>query len=679
MSLPEEEHVERWIATADEDITVHLIDELLSGITDDFWVVAACTDRLVDDVAVQRHLIQIGLVRTEEAAKKAQEVVELTKANGTEQDSPDVSSESVLEFGDDTRELVALRRLLLSRRDRVETYAAMAEQERWKLPQPEEEIEEMASPVAVETTPEPDDDLDPWADEVEAASVSDLPPSSSKSHDTTASIPPPISLSTFLISPIPLTAFRFASTLHFGPLRTLLTRHTPELFPYRIHIWNFTPKYVEPAQLFDILPAFDFSSSQEALPSHNPWRATSDWAESLDASLLIKDLAPPFLPPEPTTLASYIPRNEPLTDQELTHWYKNRVSQVDSETGFLDVALGFVQHGASQGIPGLDELGEELSLLNRLVYDASSDGITEDWSLTRWRSMDTNTVVRAYLSHSTALTIANDIKRLVMPYLYVLEARAERAGSPDPTIPSRHLYDYILTAPLDIVAAIFDASKATLPLNQRIVKDDEDVARLSLACLYGSDALFEWSRMSQIFECMPEFTQVGDEEEEENEATADTTLQSLAAFVTPSTARPKATPKDLLLFFSPLPARSLSRALDVLDIHLESGEILSRWDVPAPLRWFLQSADNEAEQRAWAIRMARRNRSIDDTEDDDEWLDLMKDMVRLAGGGEGPLRTAFGLIKKEEVIKIFFGGLLSMGSKFIPLRNTLGLLIESSL
>ena len=149
---------------------------------------------------------------------------------------------------------------------------------------------------------------------------------------------------------------------------------------------------------------------------------------------------------------------------------------------------------------------------------------------------------------------------------------------------------------------IFEASKPTLSLGQRVIKDDEDMARLALACLYGSESLDEWPTMSRIFECLPAWDTPEEDEGEADET--DTTIASLGDFVTPSTIRPRATPSDLLLFFKPLPTTSLSRALDVLDVHLESGEILARWSVPAPLRWFLQSNASIAEQRSRANHMA---------------------------------------------------------------------------
>jgi hypothetical protein len=69
------------------------------------------------------------------------------------------------------------------------------------------------------------------------------------------------------------------------------------------------------------------------------------------------------------------------------------------------------------------------------------------------------------------------------------------------------------------------------------------------------------------------------------------------------------------------------------------------------IRWFLQSAGDEAQQRAWATRMAHRTSTGDAIDDDVEWISLMKAMIRLAGGKEGLLRGAFGLLSKERLKK----------------------------
>lgn len=653
---------ERWLEANDDDLTASLVDELLSLISDDLWVAAACVDRVVDDVDAQRHVLHVGLKRTEGAAKEVEKVLEVS---GTQEDDEDGEGEggtpsSELQFDDSARELVALRRLLLSRSDLVETYVAMAEAEGWKLLS---QAEDGREPEKVEEDLD-DLDLDPWAEAEEEPE----PETTNRQVSPKGTVPPPLSLSAFIFQPLVDTALLLATIQQLAALDVLFTRHASPLFPHRYDILAAIPLHVPADSISSILPAFDYVTSTEKPPSSQTPRDPPDWAAT--------DEAARFLHSAPLNVSiplDALPSSEPvhrLSAEELSAWYGARVTSIDAALGLVDVALTYVQHGASQGIPGLDALGEELSLLSRLVYDTgSSDSSNVDtkWNLQRWRNMDTSAVVSSYLSLSTPETIASDIRKLVLPYLYVLEARQERAGTPDPTIPTRYLYDYILTAPLPIVAAIFDASKPTLPQSQRLLKKNEDMARLALACLYGSDSLDEWDTMSKIFECLPEWQSGGVEDDVEGDV-ADTTLRSMASFVAPSATRPRATPQELLLFFNPLPQRSLSRALDILDVHLESGEILSRWDVPAPLRWFLQSANDEGQQRARATRMARRNTDGDEIENQQEWVSLLKDMIRLAGGKEGLMRGAFGLLSKDQVKRIFFEGILSLGSesKYYP-------------
>ncbi|KAG8946411.1 hypothetical protein FRC04_011857 [Tulasnella sp. 424] len=662
MSASIQTPAERWIDLTDDELTPEIIEEILPTISDDVWVAAACVDRVVDDVEAQRCLIRTGLSRTEEASKEAKKAVDLARSLGDDQDGGDAEGEydpSTLEFDDGTPELLVLRRTLLQRSDLTETYAAMATECGWSLSRQTEEGSDDPTDQgsSSESTDVEDLDLDPWAD------VQEEEPRAPSSPQADSGIPPPISLSTFLLTPTLETALLFASTLEFSALRILI-KHNGELLPHRWKILATIPLHVLPSELSDILSTFDYAAEKEKPPASTPWRAEPEWVETSESAPILQSATLPVVAP----LQSDTETSPLLQAVEFSAWYVERVRRIDAELGLVDVALAWVQHGASQGIPGLDELGEDLSLLARLVYETSSAAdrrapTKSQWNLSKWQQTDAKTIMHSYLANSTPDTIASDIRRLVLPYLYVLEVKQERTGKPDPTIPTRYLYDYILSSPLPVVAAIFEASKPVLPASQRLIKKNDDMSRLALACLYGSDELHEWGTMTRIFESLPGGQASPTSDDEMAEEAADMTLRAMADFVTPSATRGKATPQELLLFFKPLPVPSLSRALDILDIHLESGEIFDRWDVPAPLRWFLQSGDNVNQQKAWATRMARRNTasSGDEQEDEDEWVDLMNDMVRLAGGKEGLLKGAFGLLTTDEVKKIFFEGLLSLG------------------
>jgi len=630
----------RWTDLVDDELTPNNVEEILGHISDDFWVAAACFDRLVDSVDVQRTLLQIGIARTQRVYERVNHLLpgSLHPSNNDSDQSFDKHALSeYLQSNSIDAQLCFIRITLLQRMDRLHTFEELRKEA------PEGLEEDSGSEEDAEW------EDDPWAEE----------PSARPSRS------PPFTLSEFLTTDVLHSAYKLALERWFGGLRVLFDRHGKYLWPFRYAILDQIPEYAPPSDYHFLLPSCNTLTNMEQPLTSNEWRPEPDWSEITAVMSVVESCQGHWdsdIFCQPTVVKPHS-QHDSLTAEQVSAWYKSRVEVIMSSTGMVDTVLTIVQHGASHGVPLLDELGEELSLLSRLVYDAPrSDSAEDDWTLTRWREMDPPAVVRAYYRHSSPSSLPGDISRLVMPYLFVLETRAERAGNPDPSLPQRLLHDYILSAPLEMAAAIFEASKPTLSSAQRLIKEDVVMVRLALSCLYGSDSLNDWSTMSRIFECLPAWDIPGDDPEED---AADTTIASLGAFVTPSTTRPRCTPADLLIFFEPLPISSLSRTLDILDVHLESGEILSRWNVPAPLRWFLQSNNDAAEQRAWANRLSRRAGGSEDqlnTLEDWEWL--LEDMLKLNGRGDSKLQGAFGLLPRDEILRIYFGGLLSTGSTF---------------
>lgn len=645
-----------WTTVTDDELTVEKVEQSLVPVQDDLWVAAICSNRIVDKVEVQRTLLDVGLRRTERALERSKDAGLIFYSDLNDPHTVNHISESEAKANSSSNALVghfqcvpadallcSMRAVLLGRLDRLNTFVEMCRVF------PEIQADETEDEIA-----EWEDD--PWADESGP---------SKPIHRTVSTCQPPWSLSVFLMNDVLSAARHLASLQLFEAVQILLNRHMKDLWPYRFVILDSIPEHVHPTEYYGLLPSFDHTANAELIPTLDHLRA-QDWSETSEVQAVLKEFSPPFsVPAICSTQHKFHPTA--LTADEFSAWYKGRINEIISSTTLIDVALATVQHGASQGIPGLDEVGEELSLLSRLAYDAPQGAtVSNDWTLDYWRSMSPSTVVHAYLAHSTPASLPQDITRLVMPYLYVLESRAERAGSPDPHLPTRLFFDYILSAPLEMIAAIFEASKPTLPDAQRLIRDDQDMTRLALACLYGSNDLDQWAVMSRIFECLPAWDITTDEGSDAD--VADTTVLSLGAFVTPSVTRPTCTASDLLIFFRPLPLASLSRALDILDVHLESGEILSRWNVPAPLRWFLQSNADANEQRAWANKMARRAGDSEEqlnTEEDWEWL--LEDMIRLSGDSNNGRKSAFGLLSHSEIVHIFFSGLLSTGRGcFLP-------------
>ena len=635
MTPSEDDPCQRWIELSDDHLESSTIDDTLGAITDDLWVVAAIADRINVDSAVLADLLAVALKRSEGTIERLRSSFVLQDAHDISdfgQSSSSVDDDMVSYFRENPSDarMCLLRSLLLNRNDRLNTFREMF----------------AASVDAPAESDDPEWD-DPWLDTADE---------SERQSDPGA---PPLPLSAFLTQTLVESAHLLAARGIVGPLQVLFKRHGSVLWPSRLSILACIPDHVLPSLYQDILPRLDTSRDVEHQSPAKAWR--QDWTEHPRVQTAL--LTSGYTIPQTQVLIDQA--SQPMSSQELSAWYTQRAHSILTSTGMVDTALLMVQHATSQGIPGLDELGEELSLLSRLVYDAQAaarDGPEEDWTLEQWKSMDSLAVVRALLALSTPESLIANIRKFVLPYLFVLESRAERAGNTSMGISLKLLGDFVLAAPLEMVARIFEASKPTLPTGQRLISDDETMARLALACLYGSDSLGEWHVMSQIFECLPAWNNEASGDEDED--AVETTIVSLGSFVTPTTARPKCSPSDLFLFFRPLPLPSLSRALDILDVHLESGEILSRWDVPAPLRWFLQSTNDRTSQRARAVCMARQPGSSHTLRSQEDWEWLLEDMLKLSRTNDNGLRSAFGLLSQADILSIFLSGLLSTGRKY---------------
>jgi hypothetical protein len=621
--------------------------------------IRAATTRLVDDAAVIRDILEVAKTRGEHIVAKAEQDVhriigEDRHWNSVGQEEFGRALNDVLGNEESARNGLQFCSHLDQLCRRLETYASFSPTTGAGPSKPREaapidnEVDAVGTDIPWTEPDVSDPELDdPWESGSVQSNKSVRKAESDKGNNMTEDAEePPIPLSAFLNTPLADCAVIIASASAFATLKKVYHRHELELWSYRYAILEAVPLWVLPMELYDIglLPRID--GGQESPTTSN------------DKSTFLERLHSHFPLPQ-----SSLPTTPQLAVDAVRDWYISRISLLDT-VGLLDLQIAWVQQAVASGVTGLDALGEELLLLSRLVYDAHlTPSQQAEWSLASWRRASPETVIKAYLANTTAESIVSDIRRQILPYLYVLESKAERAGEAHADLVERHLHDIVLSLPLHLALPIFEASKATLPQAERIISNDVIVARLALACLYGSNTRSDWSTMSAIFECLPVWDVSGGDLESDKEATA-TTLDSIAAFVRPTRAGAHPpTAKDLFVFFTPLPFASLSRALDILDVHLESGEILARWDTPVQLRFLLQSARDKAEQKELAEKMVRRQGTGPHT--DTRWTALWADMKKLSGGDDALLRGAFGVLDVEEMTRIYLGGVLASGSTYL--------------
>ncbi|KAM0755960.1 hypothetical protein T439DRAFT_344898 [Meredithblackwellia eburnea MCA 4105] len=687
--------------------------------------------------------VDVGLRAADELAAKLPQLDRFINPQQQQHDGDDKKEEEVkkneslkqiIKHDQDARKVVLVRHRLLHIRDKVNTWNQI-----WGSGKPlssndgHEVDEDDSEDDSEEEEDGPDgegEDEDAWGIEAEGegtkkTSTKDKAksPAQMRKHPSTQSTtsqPDPTrpTLSHFLQTAFLTLALTLASTSTLQPLQILCERHSTQLWQHRFTIINAIPEWAEPGEYVELLPRVDAAIGKEEAKQAWVKGDKAGWRANEDPDWVEVQLAPlsPSSSSSRSKKSSSFPasagKERPLSSLALAKYYVDRTHRIAS-LGLVSTALSFVQHCGSRGVSGLDELGEELSLLSKLVYDRPESPLKRGGSsreeddgqvtLDQWRELEPRQVVELYLKNSTPKTIAADIRRLVLPYLSVLESRLERAGTPDPTLPKRMLYDHLLSviaAPVHatvqrqngflLLVEVFEQSKPTLNKARRIVKDDLDLARLALALVYGADRTDTESlvAMGRIFECLPALESASVSSSDPSTSTAKANGQGERKSIfslfpaTPSTPNPQHTPSTLFESLTLFTSQELSLALDALDLHLTTAETFSRYSVPCPLNFFLKSHGDAKIQRAWAVRMARTSASGGDApgpagrwggdnkrregefEGEDEWVALMEDMVSLTESPEGAAeesKRVFWKLGRGEVLKVFFAGVLGAG------------------
>lgn len=684
----------RWIDTSLADSwTAAIAQELVEGLrkspNEAGWLVQAALLTRCKDVQAQLVLLQAGIDATEllpnipalRQAVVSGDIDHVRRLLGSEEGNEAIGIEG--DVNTPSRKAVEDRRRLFELQDLAKTW-----QELYFNEQPHHHHTEVSPSTASKPVNEDGDGAEEsWAFDDDVESNASSVAVDGALHRGGSSFPP---LPAFLSLPVIELAEKYAASGDVEHLGLLFRRHSRTLARHRLSILNCIPLFSDVTTYMDILPQIDHAAGTERVLHTAPWRNEPDWSEDTTVQTMI----------QPSSSEA-----RPASVHDITSWYIARVQAIEAETGQVDNALSLVQYGASQGIPELDALGEELSLLSKLVYDSSmsliEDGIDapgslaidteeDDWTLARWRASSPGDIVQAFLAHATPATIVDDIRRLALPYLYVLESQLERANKADNDLHDRLLYEWILNVSntprgLSLLECILQESKPTMPPGQRLIKSDLTLARLALASLYAYPGTNDWDAMTRIFETLPTLDSGSND--------SDSPTHTLYSSITTSTAKQRlaaSSPSAMQLYSSLLPytQADLTAAIDAFDLHLEAAEIFTRWSASQPLLFFLRLGHDFKMQQSWADRLAktsaaaasaassssaarRGDRLGRDFEDEDEWISLLDDLCRLAANkpsyNDNEPRPAFASIDKHAMTRIFFSGLLSSGSTLIDI------------
>ncbi|KAJ1561528.1 hypothetical protein HK405_003633, partial [Cladochytrium tenue] len=437
-----------------------------------------------------------------------------------------------------------------------------------------------------------------------------------------AAVPPPLPADPRLSFRQRLLAFLGQSILdvardaaargHVYALDVLFTRHGATLLPFRLPVLSLLPLGMDPALYRALLPAIDAASGCELPWPIVPWRSQPDWIETNDgaAALLEAGLQEEEDDDEEDEAEAsmsvdlFAKHPQPLTADELTSWFVARIVSIETSSGLVDYAVALCKiavANVNQASRGLSELLHHLSTLSDLVYGCGHVLL----DLGAVRSMDCAAVVDAFLiqSGSDAPHLDPDeyawrLRTYVLPFC----SRAAKLGAPESELNGSIDAALIRASKLnlDFPARVFEMSRDSLPIEDRIISSDVRLASLIIDCAYAAEgAGCSLETYNLLVRCLPK------------------------SITDRNSAKENADPEFL---------SSLAERMSLLVVHVDALGILNKYKLQSTLRHFLDpEARTEAHQKQTLLRMARVycNTSASDA----EWLVLMDDLIYGAGLG----------------------------------------------
>jgi hypothetical protein len=651
---------EQWLLwqSQSDSVSVDRVVTLLNRITDKAWVVKQCMSCIFDDYHVQEAILNTGITLTQpivdriisDILHKGQDTTSFRAA------LDDPSYNILAPLSDLDCSWILSRSYLLQYADRLKTF---------------EEIWFATNAASVDSLPTVDDD-NQLNSSIEMLKSDSSDSSEHRSVEDVNENRYGLGYRLFRDGNLVAQAIEYARSQSFTALNILFSRHGTDLLPYRLHILSQIPEIADPEQYTtpSVQPAESASKSLvESAWDVHPWRENADIVEHPKLKEYLKSLK--------SALESYESSLEnvlqsvpyPASADIISQWYIDRARRIDEFTGLTSYALKLIQNGSMRHVPNLQDLEDNLEFLCKLLYGT---GVTEETErlfcnldLQAFEAMDPYEVLELSLKGTRVNRIVLDLKVFALPWLQLTENRrmkdadgdAHMSEATDFEEPVHYmLYRWLLTVAdshLDWCCEILESSKPTMEEEDRIIKEDLDLSRIALAILYTTEDGSQVELMGRIFECLPLFdldNLKGSQEEENIDVDALADIQTAHGF---------------FAALQKSKERTLSMLMDKLQVHLSSAEILWRYRLNVPLRWYLQSAGSYDEQKRLCLRLA--NQVVSNVEksgnrfmQDDDWTGLLVDMMDLQNQGNGVL----GAMSEDEIFEIYWKALLRCGSKY---------------
>ncbi|KAI8584381.1 hypothetical protein K450DRAFT_219577 [Umbelopsis ramanniana AG] len=633
---------EQWSIwqSAHAPITEDRAVPLLRRITDKPWVLAQCIKCTFDDPKVQKDVLDLGIALTEPEVDKIikDTVMNVQDAAQVQKLLNDPTYEITAELSVNDISWIYSRLCLLQYSDRLKTFEDI-----WVT---------SSSDFATgggDTSSQPSS-----ADMSKSASLDSVDKSMAEDTESSEKRTFGQEFQSFRDTSLVAQAIQYARTENFEALDILFYRHGSEILPYRLQILSQVPETSDLTRCSIprvALPKSNSEQLQEHIWEEAPWRKDADLVEHPKLRQYIKglqkiqDLNANEL--EDTLESTPYPAPADIISQ----WYIERARRIDEFTGLTSNALKFIQYASMMHVPNLQELENNLEFLCKLLYGTGvtreTEAILSDLDLNKFEVMDPYEVLELSLEGTSVSRVVLDLKIFALPWLQLVDNRKSGMMDEEGDVQMQEqseieesgqamLYRWILSVAeshLDWCCVTLESSKPTMQEEDRIIKEDLDLSRIALAILYTNDDGSQVDLMARIFECLPLF----DLDNIESDTEENIDLHALSETLTAH---------GFFAALQQLKERELSTLMDGLQIHLSSAEILWRYELNVPLRWYLRSANNYDMQKQLCLRLA----------------------TQIVSNAER--KGVLGAMSQEEIFEIYWKALLRCG-KFTLAKDSM--------
>ncbi|GAN05147.1 sec39-domain-containing protein [Mucor ambiguus] len=440
-------------------------------------------------------------------------------------------------------------------------------------------------------------------------------------------------------------AIEYARSENNVALNAIFMHHGIDVLPHRLFILSQIPETAD-------FTSFDLphvTHDHEDTWPEEPWRDEKDIVEQEWVQALIHVQVPEETEYLDRLKGGIETTTYPASASVIADWYMDRAYAADA-IGLSSNALEICRCARVMGVSGMDEHVSEYEWLCKYIYRARATSDQEETyvDLKGFRQMSSYAILDGLLSTTNAANIVDDMLRLALPWLAVAKKRQQGRDQKEDNefLLYRWLLDpAVVDAHLDWCCVVFEHSKPTIAVEDRIIKDDLDLSRLVLAIVYSGNGSMEY--LVRLFECLPIFDEIDDTSSDPTDM----------ATIIPSATSAMA----IFLKLQSVGAFGLTQMMDTLQNHLGSAETLARYNASVPLRWYLEDHSVEV-QRQLCVRMSSQAAGGVESggikfDRDDDWRELLDDMLRLKGDGQG----VFGKLEHAEILEIFFSSLLRCG------------------